>query len=929
MVKSKKDTSNMQLGLTIVSNLAIGIACPLLTTALLPGSLTQSSLLELDRTSIALNTSITSFKAIKEATDDLPNVGGPLKATCGVMILVLESIKRCKNNREGWRELAEIIQDKNQRVISLLELYSKAPGKYRDILEQAARYQKILNEIARDMKKETETESEKGSGLERYWERMKLSGREVALSEVNAQMIAVYKERLRDQGISTTEVIGMQMIGDLNRTQTLLMEQAQANAFPLRRMTLKPRPPLVNGFVGRDDILEAMRRIHFESALPRGTTPRVTVLTGLGGSGKTQIALKFALEFEERYEDGSVYFLDASSQASLETDLKILVQSQSDVHTDALVWLANTKRDWLIIMDNADDPSLDLAKFLPRCPHGDVIITTRNHFRKLLAPKSTYLVDSLPLSDSITLLLETSGYEDNEVNRQLSERIAQELGCLPLALAHAGAYIFFRRCLDTYLETYRDSCSHLLERKFDMLHDYPHSVATTIEMSFRKLSTRVQDLLGLLSHLDSGSISRGIIERAANRHFRHVAKETKLPPNTETIVYADVLMRIITPQGHWSSFDFDSLIEECERYSLLRLAIQDEEKFYSMHLLVQTFLRKTCGLVQHHPSRQLVARLLASAITAGDRYEYIAFNRLLLSHLRLVNMADITEAGDHYGFGVVFEEMGEGQLAVSHMERCVEIWRGSLGEDSNDMLAAMSELARSYSTSGKEGSALGLREKVMKKKREVLGDGHLDTLYAMNNLALSYSNLGRDEEALPLNKVVVEKCRRLLGDDHPDTLVVINNLAVSYSRLRRNEEALPLNEEVVKQRRRLLCDDHPDTLQATNNLAILYSNLGRAKEALPLAEDVVKKMTSLLGKEHCYTQRAMGTLAIVYATLGHDEGDSTAMSSIGHTDSGTNLSITGQIYSRQDRRDTWLRQACQSTRKSRVNRGQWTNFEGN
>jgi adenylylsulfate kinase-like enzyme len=66
-------------------------------------------------------------------------------------------------------------------------------------------------------------------------------------------------------------------------------------------VVFKPRPPLVEGFVGRADILDAMRYTHFEDASSLRTQPKLSVLTGLGGSGKTQIALKFASEFEERY----------------------------------------------------------------------------------------------------------------------------------------------------------------------------------------------------------------------------------------------------------------------------------------------------------------------------------------------------------------------------------------------------------------------------------------------------------------------------------------------------------------------------------------------------------------------------------------------------------------------------------------------------
>jgi hypothetical protein len=123
-----------------------------------------------------------------------------------------------------------------------------------------------------------------------------------------------------------------------------------------------------------------------------------------------------------------VYLLDASSKETLEADLQALVQSQSDVYTDALLWLASTTRDWLIIMDNADDPSLEISLFLPRCSHGHVIITTRDRHRGILAPISTHAVDGLPLEESTTLLLNTSQYEDNVATGNSREKLRRNQG---------------------------------------------------------------------------------------------------------------------------------------------------------------------------------------------------------------------------------------------------------------------------------------------------------------------------------------------------------------------------------------------------------------------------------------------------------------------------------------------------------------------
>jgi hypothetical protein len=190
---------------------------------------------------------------------------------------------------------------------------------------------RILDKIASDMKRETEDRSESSEGLEQYWGRMKRVGREAAMSRINAEKIVSYKEQLRDQTLNVTvrfifcilvhtktmdqEAVGIQNAINLNRIETLLVGQSPPKCewtqSPMHRMlilsagspnkvALKPRPPLVEGFVGRDDILSAMHHTHFDNTSSRRHAPTVTILTGLGGSGKTQISLKFASDFEER-----------------------------------------------------------------------------------------------------------------------------------------------------------------------------------------------------------------------------------------------------------------------------------------------------------------------------------------------------------------------------------------------------------------------------------------------------------------------------------------------------------------------------------------------------------------------------------------------------------------------------------------------------
>ncbi|KAG8809787.1 hypothetical protein FRC17_003244 [Serendipita sp. 399] len=815
------------------------------------------------------------------------------------MVSILQLAKRCKENREGWEKLAIVIQEKNESITALIQLYAKAPSQYPSAQRHASEYQRyavnkflwivlnssrsILDSIATDIKNETQKKSEASQKLELYWSRIQSAGREAVLASINAEKIVAYQDQLRN---ITFDVIEKTVIGSalatshaLDKTSQALQNTSQAlqnmratlkeSSKSNTKAILKPRPRVVESFVGREDILASMFETHFgnDASSTRRDGPIVTVLAAMGGSGKTQIAVKFASMFEERFPEPPVFFVDGTSEAALKADLDTLVRSQTDSYDDALVWLANGVENWLLIIDNADDPSLKLSLFLPRAPQGHVIITTRDATRRLLAPRSTHIVDVLSIDDSITLLLMSSSCEDNETNRSFARDIVEELGRLPLALAHAASYILINDCLDTFLKTYSESRRKLLQRTPDLDQGYRYSVEGTIEMSFHRLSPRVQEMMQLFTYLDARSIARCIIERAADRGFLHIPYGSRLPPNSATVQQAEILQSIFCLGGKWSAFNFDEMVGECLQYSLLRLSTADGERFYSMHPLVQMYLQSISNSLRDCSVRKLVVRLLASATDAGDLYQFFTFNRLLSPHVLLVHLEDVGEAGDHFGFGSVLLDLGH-LPAISHTEHCVDMWRSSIGENAEYTLEALHQLAISYKAVRRHIDALPLEESLLEKRRELLGPDHLGTLRTMVNLANTYNSLGRQTDALPLEEEVLQKFRKILGPEHLGTLVAMNNLASIFNLLGRHQDALPLAEEVLEKRQKMLGHDHLSTLMTMNNLALIYLSLGRHKDALPLAKEVLEKRQKMLGPDHLDTLTAMTTLANIYNSLG-------------------------------------------------------------
>jgi tetratricopeptide (TPR) repeat protein len=427
------------------------------------------------------------------------------------------------------------------------------------------------------------------------------------------------------------------------------------------------------------------------------------------------------------------------------------------------------------------------------------------------------------------------------------------------------------RCVSTYLETYRKSHSQILRLHFDLPQNYPLSVAATIQTSIERLPAPAQDLLRLFACLDSRSIPQSIISKAAERKFHHVAVETGLP-STSVDQYADALMTTICPNGEWETFEMEKLIKACRNFSLVKLTHQKGEKFYSMHVLVKTYLQSEIMKVEGYPFSRLATRLLASAITIDGKNEGLEYNRLLLPHVRLVHFEDVTEAGDHYGFGATLEEVGDMLPAVRHLHRCHEMWRASLGDEHGHTINAMIYLAISYSEAGKEQEALELRGEILEKRRKLFGDDDLNTVSAMANFAASYLELGRDKDALPLLQEVLEKRKKLLGNNQLRTVLAMANLAASYLNLGRDKDAVPLVLEVLKVLKRV----HGDlgTMLAMANPAVPYSKLGRDEDALLLKlrmRERLKKSWMLLSDNHDYGISVTVDLSASRLNLGRDK----------------------------------------------------------
>jgi tetratricopeptide (TPR) repeat protein len=570
----------------------------------------------------------------------------------------------------------------------------------------------------------------------------------------------------------------------------------------------------------------------------------------------------------------AIFWVDASSNDRIQqcfTQLARLLQV--DVNVDSVKRkLANTSQSWLLVFDNADDPNLNLAPYLPAGNRGDIIITSRNPQHQHYSTVGFKEVARLSLHDSILLLTKVVYGEIHILPHTSEERkkFVKVLGCHALAIVQAGYYIRETSCsLSDYLEIYQRRKRVLLGHLPTHLGtDYQNSVYATWQISVDTIESR-QDtvsystlcLLNLLGFYHHDQIPVQMLYNA----WRNLQSNQDLP---DYLPWRDAVLDFVDYR--------QSVQASITLLASFSLVTRNANASFSLHPLVHAWCRDRMGEDEQEWSFRRALSLLTGSVRWRFESEDYTFRRSLVSHVY-----EFLRLRDQYGdlgeemkmqkwpvLALVLGENGWTRDAIRLTEELVELQESRLGADHPDTSLSMHNLAIQYSEAGRRAEALQLTEEVVQLQKSRLGADHPDTLLSMHNLANRYSEAGRRAEALQLTEEVVQLLKSRLGPEYPDTLGSMHNLAIRYSEAGRRAEALQLTEEVVQLRKSRLGEDHPDTLTSMHNLANRYSEAGRRAEALQLTEEAVQLLKSKLGADHPDTLRSMHNLAIRYSEAG-------------------------------------------------------------
>ena len=664
---------------------------------------------------------------------------------------------------------------------------------------------------------------------------------------------------------------------------------------PPTRIRFGSRPRVSAGFVkreGQDELFDAI----FTRAEPR------TVLTGMRGSGKTQLAAAVAARCEEAWP--LVAWINAGSRKELIADLYELatlagIDAPKDIPPETIIRRfldqlhSADAADRLVVFDNVENLD-DLKDLTPEGNGAQAIITTTRYLNWESLGWLPITIGVFEREQSITLLCERSG----DTDRDAADQIAEALGDLPVAVTQAAATAKWGGyTLSDYLDRLRN---HPLESSISRLEgdDYPNAVGVALFMAYEQVLEQLRT-----KHPQQERIVTSLLDILSLLAASGVPTHWLLALEDDSDAVRDSLSFLKRSSILQESTDSNKVIIHRLQGQVYRETYLSEQgKFNKACTYAKTILDKiNIGQLanfeqQRQETRNLVEQI--GAVTSQDHSRPLFsdpdFVALLATTIR--NAADlgmpqlaltltdsVTRAGDVLGpdhpstlasrnnLAYAYRDAGRLDDAIPLFEQNLEDRTRILGPDHPDTLTSRNNLANAYQAAGRLTDAIPLFEQNLDDRTRILGPHHPHTLTSRNNLANAYQLAGRLYNAITLHKQTLEDRTRILGPHHPHTLTSRNNLANAYQAAGRLDDAIPLFEQNLDDRTRILGPHHPHTLTSRNNLAYVYQDAGRLDDAIPLFEQTRTDFEDLLGPHHPVTLTLRNNLASAYRAAGRTE----------------------------------------------------------
>jgi tetratricopeptide (TPR) repeat protein len=606
-------------------------------------------------------------------------------------------------------------------------------------------------------------------------------------------------------------------------------------------------------FVGRQEEIQKL-----EDLITMPDRPRKLAVTGLGGVGKTQIALELAYRMRDREPACSIFWIPCTSYEAVEQAFMTIAQvvglqdmEPAEVKQRLQTYFSQTNKKWILIFDNADEFEMwtkgspiapPLKDIIPWSENGHVLFTSRN--RQLVLKLVGSNVVSIPNVDQETgkeifrkLLMRKDFLQDDHVTNALLERLA----FLPLAISQAAAYIDQNDIsLARYMSLLGEqeaSTIELLGKEFEddgRYAEIQNPVATTWLVSFLQIQ-----------HVDE--VASDYLSFMACINPRDIP-ESILPATTSATRKVEAL-------GLLKAYSFVSAQVNDSTFSLHRL----------VHLATRNWLRKRESLESW--VEKAVGQL--DKIFPNSNHNNRQKWREYLPHaLYLANSAEFQAHQDNYHdflarTGSCLQNDGRYGVAEIIFRNVLEMREGAYGPEHPDTLTSVSQLGSVLADQGKYEEAEAIQQRALQGCEKVRGPEHPDTLTSVSRLGSVLERQGKYEEAEAMHRQALQGLEKVLGPEHPDTLISVSQLGWVHARQGKYEEAEAMHRRDLGGSEKVLGPEHPDTLTSVSQLGLVLARQGKYEEAEAMERRALQGREKVLGPEHPDTLISISQLGSV------------------------------------------------------------------
>ncbi len=631
-----------------------------------------------------------------------------------------------------------------------------------------------------------------------------------------------------------------------------------------------PYPQKGDQVIGRE---EDLKRVH--EALNKGRPTAVghaAAFKGMGGLGKTQLAVEYAYKYKNEYPNGVIWINaseDIDSQLSeLATKAKwISPDSETSIKIDCARNQIQTRSNCLLIFDNVEkvDQVRDLYPVTEAQPH--ILITTREDIPGF----NPISIDLLSREQSRTLLIQEARRKpETDGDIEATDKLLDSLQGLPLAIELAGAFLNYRASMSwtRYYELFAQNLTKAVGVGFDSFTNHDKDIFSALEVSNAALDTEplLDPILQVLTW--SGTGFMGI----------------------------DLLSSLVQPGS--SAELSTALALGCD----LRILRQEQDlEAYSLHALIRMVRRSK------YPDKTLSNWFEATATNVGNWFEarrddwakqpeYEAeFNHLeewarhcafrcsdQVARLQWLQAYPLYYRGKYKNSLEIVEDaiaklpssdpalcsqvlldkatllisIGDYQSAIIYAKQALVICEEILQVESHLTATSLHVLASSYGHNQDYNMAIVLAERSLQVGRKTTKTDHFSIGATLNNLASYYSHLGNVEKAIEQATEALRIARSNYGQEHPNVATTLNNIARYYSVLGDYPKAREYLVQSYEMRVRLLGEEHPDVASSLSSLADYCFDVGNIPEAIKLDTEALKFRSISLGDSHPDTLRS-------------------------------------------------------------------------